>query len=76
MPSQMPKAAGGAQYSPLKRKSLLTRRMMMMNIIPMKTTTALSNHCSQFSGLNPVSAKSRMKSACRESSSQILERIE
>ena len=53
-----------------------TRTMMTTNIAPTNTMMALSSHGSQFSGLRPISARSRMRSPCRENSSQILERTE
>ena len=54
----------------------LTRTTMTTNIAPTNTMMALSSHGSQFSGLRPISARSRIRSPCRENSSQILERTE
>jgi hypothetical protein len=64
----------GVSSRPLKRNGSLTRTTMTTNMTPTKTKTPLSNHCSQFSELRPISPKPRMRSPCRESSSQIRER--
>lgn len=54
----------------------LTRTTMTTNNAPTNTIMALSSHGSQFSGLRPISARSRIRSPCRENSSQTLERTE